>query len=255
LISALHNGKTNAISTNHIYEPPALPSVSLHSIPVTQRFVPGHARTTASNHKVTSLVNHVYMPPTLPGVSMHSTPVGERSMPVQAHTSIPHDTNILPPLPNTSVHCQPIMSNPMVSHIPISSLQTNFVPLPRTTLNQIRPIGGPYQGAATADPSQRVTRPAVEPRRAESNLAPTERETFSQVAPVPNSFPGPQAACSQAPPTSHGVPPSWDTSNMWQQGAWYQEPSHSNENQGPQGTSYQMPPHSNENQGTQGTLY
>jgi hypothetical protein len=169
LTSALHNEETNAISTDHIYEPPALPSVSSHSIPVTQPFVPGHAQTTASNNKVISLVNHVYMPPTLPGVSMHSTPVGERSMPVHAQMSIPHDTNILPPLPNTSVHCQPIMSNPMVGHIPISSLQTNFVPLPRTTLNQIRPISSLFGGVGS-NPTAATSQRQVMPRSRGTNL-------------------------------------------------------------------------------------
>jgi hypothetical protein len=135
-------------------------------------------------------------------------------MPVYAQTSLPHNFNALSLFPNTSVHYQPTMSNPVVSHIHVSGLQTNFVPLPRTTLNQ---IGGPYQGAATADTSQGVASPDIEPRMAEPNIVPTERATFSQVPPAQNFFPKPQAVCSQALPTSHEVPPN---ANTRPQGAW-----------------------------------
>jgi hypothetical protein len=214
-----------------------------------------NAETTATE------VSNVFVPPALPSVSAHSIQASQSSMPVHAQTSIPHDTNLLPALPNTSMHYQPIMSNPVVSHIPISSLQTNFLPLPRSTLNQIRHIGGPYQGAATADPNQKVTGPDKEPRRAEPNLVPTERETYSQVPPAPNFFPEWQAACSQAPPTSHGVPPSWSTSsqvppcpnaNTRQHGSWYQASPHPNVNTGTQRTGFHAPSLQNGSTGPQG---
>ena len=143
----------------------------------------------------------VFHPNTLNSVCPEQTLV--ITQPVVTTTTTPANNVYVPPhLRSVNVHPTPILSDPVVSHIPASTFHNTFVPLSlhRSPLTQVKSIGNPNQKSTLADPIRKVTGPGAIPRIRNPNRTTANQPTFPQAPPTITPTPKGGMHHSYSPP-------------------------------------------------------